>query len=218
MSKRAKTQLPASRAFFDGSRPFPFTTAGETKARILDAARRCLLRTGAERLTMADVARSASYSRPTVYKYFPDRKALMRAVMEEGTAACNRDVVVGMAKVESLPEKLISAVEVYWEWQTAARRTGFMTEEDFALVRGDVLGMEGALDGLEQIIETAVVHAQQRGEIRTDVEPVDASLWLARIVMSLAQDRRMAARRREDGLEPVTSTFTFVMEGLVNGR
>jgi AcrR family transcriptional regulator len=167
---------------------------------------------GASRLTMADVARASSFSRPTVYKYFPDRKTLMRAVMEEGKAACDRDVTTAMAKFDTLPEQLIAAVRVYWAWQASARRTGFMTEEDFALVRGDVLSMEGALVGLEQILESAVVGAQERGEIRSDVDAEAASLWLARIVMSLAQDRRLAAKKGENGLLPMIETF--VMQGL----
>ena len=210
-----KLQLATSRAFFDGTRPFPFTTAGDTKAKILDAARVSLLRMGASRLTMADVARASSFSRPTVYKYFPDRRTLMRAVMEEGKAACDRDVMAAMSKVDTLPEQLIAAVRVYWAWQTSARRTGFMTDEDFALVRGDVLSIEGALSGLEQILESAVREAQERKEIRSDVDAEVASLWLARVVMSFAQDRRLAAKR-EHGLLPMIQTF--VMEGLVDKR
>jgi AcrR family transcriptional regulator len=208
--------LAASKAFFDPTRPFPFTTVGDTRGRILDSARRCLLRLGSARVTMADVARAAAFSRPTVYKYFPDRTTLMKAVMAEGSAACDRDVTVAMDRVESLPEKLDAAVHVYWEWHAAARRIGFMTDEDFALIRGDVLNMEGALDGLEAMIESAVGAAQLRHEIRADVDAKEVARWLARIVMSFAQDRRLAAQRLEHGL--VSMIDTFVMDGLRGNR
>ena len=210
--EKAREALAASKAFFDPNRPFPFTTVGDTRGRILDAARRSLLRLGSARVTMADVARAAAFSRPTVYKYFPDRTTLMKAVMAEGSAACDRDVTVAMGHVESLPEKLDAAVHVYWEWRAAAQRIGFMTDEDFALIRGDVLNMEGALDGLESMIESAVSAAQVRHEIRADVDAEEVARWLARIVMSFAQDRRLAAKRRGSGL--VSMIETFVMEGL----
>jgi AcrR family transcriptional regulator len=211
-TKARRPQLAASKAFFDQTRPFPFTTAGETTGQILDATRRLLLRLGSGRVTMADVARESRFSRPTVYKYFPDRRTLMKAVMTEGSAACERDVLAAMDEYAHLPQQLEAAVEVYWAWQSAAKRLGFMTDEDFALVRGDVLSMEGALDNLERLLESAVLAAQNRGEVRSDVHAETVAMWLARIVMSLAQDRRLSSKKDRGAVAEVITTF--VMGGL----
>ena len=51
---------------------------------------------------MADVSRVARLSRPTVYKYFPDRAALLSAVVGHGIVAHDNDVIEAMSMQDSL--------------------------------------------------------------------------------------------------------------------
>jgi AcrR family transcriptional regulator len=50
-------------------------------ARLLGAARACVLAVGVRRTTFSDVARRAGVSRMTLYRRFPDREALLSALM-----------------------------------------------------------------------------------------------------------------------------------------
>jgi AcrR family transcriptional regulator len=49
--------------------------------RILDAAASCVLSYGVDRVTLAEIARRAGISRPTVYRRFPDTSSIMAALL-----------------------------------------------------------------------------------------------------------------------------------------
>ncbi|MGB8407683.1 MAG: helix-turn-helix domain-containing protein [Mycobacterium sp.] len=53
---------------------------GDLADRILDAARRVVLRTGARKLSLAEVANLAGISRPTLYRYFASKEDLLDAL------------------------------------------------------------------------------------------------------------------------------------------
>ncbi|MBU9765643.1 TetR/AcrR family transcriptional regulator [Mycobacterium sp. TNTM28] len=56
--------------------------AGEPVAdRILDAAASCVLAFGVDRVTLAEIARRAGVSRPTVYRRFPDTPTILAALL-----------------------------------------------------------------------------------------------------------------------------------------
>lgn len=48
---------------------------------ILDAAASCVLAFGVERVTLAEIARRAGVSRPTVYRRFPDTQSILAALL-----------------------------------------------------------------------------------------------------------------------------------------
>jgi AcrR family transcriptional regulator len=49
--------------------------------RILDAAASCVLAYGVDRVTLAEIARRAGVSRPTVYRRFPDTRTILAALL-----------------------------------------------------------------------------------------------------------------------------------------
>jgi AcrR family transcriptional regulator len=49
--------------------------------RILDAAASCVLAYGVDRVTLAEIARRAGVSRPTVYRHFPDTRTILAALL-----------------------------------------------------------------------------------------------------------------------------------------
>ncbi len=49
--------------------------------RILDAAAECVLAFGVDRVTLAEIARRAEISRPTVYRRFPDTRSILAALL-----------------------------------------------------------------------------------------------------------------------------------------
>lgn len=56
------------------------------RERLLDAAGRCFLRHGPASTTLSQVAAEAGCSRPTLYRYFPDRTALRVAFIRRAAA------------------------------------------------------------------------------------------------------------------------------------
>src|SRR3954470_18406812 len=49
--------------------------------RVLDAAAGCVLAYGVDRVTLAEIARRAGVSRPTVYRRFPDARSILAALL-----------------------------------------------------------------------------------------------------------------------------------------
>lgn len=74
-SRRADPPRPA--ASWAGDSPLP----GAARERLLEAATRCIARDGIDGLSMASVAGEAGVSRPTVYRYFADRRTLLEATL-----------------------------------------------------------------------------------------------------------------------------------------
>lgn len=202
-----------SGAFFDPTRPYEFVAAGVTEARILEAARECLIRLGSTRTTMADVARVARLSRPTVYKYFPDRAALLSAVVGHGIVAHDHDVIEAMSMQDSLDRQLAAVVTVSREWTHVARQLSFITDEELALFRGDPLITERGFERIVKLITPDVERAKVRGEIRSDLDTLIAAEWLVRVVGALATEGRHSLD--VDDFETLRSFVrTFVINGL----
>lgn len=79
--------------------------------RILDAAGRCFARSGVGAVSISQVASEAGCSRPTVYRYFPDRHALRTAFVDREAARLSREVARSVATVTDPGTRLVAAVE-----------------------------------------------------------------------------------------------------------
>jgi AcrR family transcriptional regulator len=80
-----------------------------TPERILDAAARCIRRWGIRRVSMNDVAREAGLSRGSVYRYFPERDALVQAVLERNAAQNVAAALPAVRRRRSLAAKVAEA-------------------------------------------------------------------------------------------------------------
>ncbi|MEO8528765.1 MAG: TetR/AcrR family transcriptional regulator [Pseudolysinimonas sp.] len=110
---------------------------------LLDAAAQVTAEIGYERLTTAMVADRAHASIGTVYRYFPDRIAVLQSL-----AARNTERTTGLVLAEISHSR-------HTEWTTALRAgfghfvTAFRTEPGFASLRyGDVLDLRPAVGAL----------------------------------------------------------------------
>jgi len=70
--------------------------------RILEAARGLILATGSERLRMSDVAAGAGVPIGSLYQYFPDKAALLRALAEDYMSRVRAGVAMLLADVKEL--------------------------------------------------------------------------------------------------------------------
>src|SRR5882724_5652198 len=89
----------------------PATDADRPVAdRVLDAALACVARVGVGKTTLDDVAKEAGCARATVYRCFPGRQALMRAVLDRETARLGARVLDAAGRAGTLEDAVVAVV------------------------------------------------------------------------------------------------------------
>jgi AcrR family transcriptional regulator len=79
--------------------------------RILDAAASCVLAYGVDRVTLAEIARRAGVSRPTVYRRWPDIQALLASLLTARIVGVLRAVPSRGDGREALVERIVGVAE-----------------------------------------------------------------------------------------------------------
>ena len=82
----------------------PATDVGD---RILAAAASCVRDFGPERVTLAEIARRAGVSRPTVYRRWPDTRAILAALLTDRIVGAWRDVPADGVGRQSLVRRIV---------------------------------------------------------------------------------------------------------------
>jgi AcrR family transcriptional regulator len=79
--------------------------------RILDAAASCVLAYGVDRVTLAEIARRAGVSRPTIYRRWPDTRSLLAALLTARIVGVLRDVPSRGVGREALVDRIVAVAE-----------------------------------------------------------------------------------------------------------
>ena len=79
--------------------------------RVLSAAASCVVAYGVDRVTLAEIARRARVSRPTIYRRWPDTRAILAALLTERITGALRDVPSRGVGREALVERIVAAAE-----------------------------------------------------------------------------------------------------------
>jgi AcrR family transcriptional regulator len=150
---------------------------------VVEAATTCFDRWGVERTRMGDIARAAGVSRPTLYRYFPTKEALIVEVMVRHIRIQNerlrarvpldgpaRDVLnrallllIRDSRPEDLPGSLLRTESV----DRLAQRTA-ESPEIFA--------------AMSEFWHDKLSYAEQRGELRAGTDLQEAVRWLTFVV------------------------------------
>jgi AcrR family transcriptional regulator len=156
---------------------------GATHERILDAAERCLRQLGLHRVSMGDVATQAGVSRGSVYRYFPDRRALLDAVLER---SADRFVAGSTASVDrrrTLAAQVGEAAVFILEHR---RDDTLLTGEESLLATLLSVRVHGLLERWVEFWLPRLADAAARGEVRSDLDPRQAAEWIVRLMLSFA--------------------------------
>ena len=161
--------------------------AASTPDRILDAAERSMRRLGIQRASMNDVAAAAGVSRGSVYFHFPDREALVRAVLAR---AAERFV---KSSEQAVRARRTLATQVA---EAAVYIRQHMRDDDTQVTSGDqsdtllatllTANLEGTVASWVDFWQPFLAEATARGEIRADLDRREAAEWIVRIMLSLA--------------------------------
>lgn len=79
--------------------------------RILEAAADCVVAYGVDRVTLAEIARRAGVSRPTVYRRWPDTQSVLAALLTEQITAVLADVPLQGQGRESVVNRVVALAQ-----------------------------------------------------------------------------------------------------------
>jgi AcrR family transcriptional regulator len=83
----------------------------DTGDRILHAAASCVVDYGADRVTLAEIARRAGVSRPTVYRRWPDTQSIMSTLLTNHITEVTREVPFDGNDRESLVGQVVAVTD-----------------------------------------------------------------------------------------------------------
>jgi AcrR family transcriptional regulator len=92
------------------SQPVPAQSVPSQSGRILDGALACVARVGLGKTTLDDVAREAGCARATVYRCFPGKQALFRALLDREITALGARVVEAASRAETLADAVVAVI------------------------------------------------------------------------------------------------------------
>ena len=165
----------------------PLPAVAPTKARILEAAARCMRRMGLQRFSMEEVARNAGVSRGSVYRYFPERAELTNAVLEraaERFVAESRRAVERRRTLAAQVGEAAAFIRTHLHDEVTALQ---LPAEDETLLATILTARVGGL--LERWMDfwlSFLKEAEERGEVRQGLDRREAAEWIVRTLLSIA--------------------------------
>ena len=167
---------------------------GDLADRILDAARRLVLRTGARKLSLSDVATLAGVSRPTIYRYFASKEDLIDALGAQerrrfdAAMARAMDGVTGVARLEAAIDVVATFVEDQPPGSQLDLEPGFAHQQ-----------MARALPMITDGLRAVLAQCAREDGFDSAAHPRDLAGAIARIALShyIFRDKDPAATRRQ---------------------
>lgn len=173
--------------------------------RILHAAESCVKDFGLDRVTVAEIARRARVSRPTVYRRWPDVYAILAAMFTRRVISILRDVPGGAAERTAIVERSVAAVARLRHDPLVDAGLRFAPEMTLRYL-SERLG-PGQL-ALIEVLAVDLETAQAAGSVRTgDVRRMAAMTML--IAQSAVQSARLVAPILDE--EALDAEFTYLL-------
>jgi AcrR family transcriptional regulator len=160
--------------------------ATDTAGRILDAAEHCMGRHGL-RVSMNDVAVHAGLSRRTVYHHYPNRDALVGAVLERTVAAFVAAVAPHVDRQPTLADQVAeAAVQITRHQQDVDFTLQLPQRSDSLLATVLVLHLDHLLQALVDFWVVRLEAAAGRGELAAGLDIPQVGEWIVRLTFSFA--------------------------------
>jgi len=153
--------------------------------RILEAASEVFARDGIQDARMGKIAEAAGCARATLYRYFPNKKALLHAYMDHVARQFDGILRSKLDGLGSLAERLVEAVAVSVELiQERDDVAPFFSEAGFGLTAQLTSSATTLRERLARQIDNESCSSEIRGELRRDITPDEAAEWLMRVILS----------------------------------
>lgn len=184
-----------------------------TRQRIVEVAQAHIRTTGIRRMTMESIAERAELSRAGLYKYFPNKQALVDAVLRWNGSLVRADLEQRIANATSLTDKCAIAARFGLLPPQEALTLNLRETDRESLA---ALLTTDALPSLERAVrfwEPHVVAAQETGEVGVHVPTRQAAEWIARALYGLAATP-MVTIDATDPQQIESFVRTFIVAGL----
>jgi AcrR family transcriptional regulator len=154
----------------------------EAEAKIVQAAFEIVARRGVDQLTLTEAGEEAGYSRALPAHYFENREALLAAVAEHAVKNYRRRLSEHRVSMEDGVESLLATIAFYLDdsrgWPKKLR--AFYEVINAGLRWPSIAEVVARLN--EESIERIAAQiraAQQRGDVRTDIDPVAEAIAIS---------------------------------------
>lgn len=155
--------------------------------RILEAASGVFSRDGIRNARMGKIAEAAGCSRATLYRYFPNKEALLHAYMLHIARDFSTILSDRLRGMRALGKRIVEAVAVSAELiQSREDVAPFFTEEGVGLTAQLTANAAAMRDQLATQLEQESCSPKIQGQLRADVTPAEAAEWVTRAIFSLA--------------------------------
>ena len=99
--------MRVSKSLWSGDRP---KSASDAKSRIWMAGLDCIRRNGLEKTTMSDIAKEAGIARPTLYKHFKSKQAILFTGIDSVALRFAAAVVAHARQFDTLEERIVETI------------------------------------------------------------------------------------------------------------
>jgi AcrR family transcriptional regulator len=172
----------------------PRTDAQRNRERILEVAKEAFTRSGAN-TSLDDIAKQAGVGAGTLYRHFPTRDELLKAVYRtevEKLAAAERKFAETLPPIDALRAWLLLFVDYIATKQIIAPALN-------TLAGGPSNLFEASYALVWEAVRALVKRAVKSGDIRKDLDPIDLLRALVGVANVAANpDRQQSARRLVD--------------------
>ncbi len=175
--------------------------------RILAAAASCVGDFGVERVTLAEIARRAGVSRPTVYRRWPDTQAILASLLTDRITGAWREAPSGSTGREALVERIVGVAGRLRRDELI--RTVLQSAPELAMVY-----ITGRLGTSQQIVIDLVADELRKAQSGRTVRAGDPR-QLAAMVLLITQSAIQSARIVEPILDP--DSLTAELSHALNG-
>ena len=161
------------------------TQARSVRDRLLDAAEECLRRDGIRRTTMIGIAETAGVSRTWLYEHFSDKQAILGAALVRLDEAFWADAHKRVTARRRFAGKVAEAILIARTSELGPLALELRSREpdEFEALMGRFL--RDAVPGMVGFWQVHLAAARDKGELRPDLDVVEASEWVLRVVISL---------------------------------
>ncbi len=172
----------------------PRSDAQRNRERILDIAKEAFTRYGAN-ASLDDIAKQAGVGPGTLYRHFPTREELLKAVYRtelEKLAAAERTLAEKMPPIEALRSWLLLFVDAIAAKQLIGPALNTLLGDPKKV-------FEASYAKMYEAIRALVKRGVESGDIRKDIDPMDLLRALIGVSnVALGPDWRQSARRLVD--------------------
>jgi AcrR family transcriptional regulator len=199
-------------SFVEDDDPPPSEVHASTGTRdaIVQAAHRCIRRYGIRRTTMEEVARMANLSRGAVYRYFPDKDALVQEVLVSNGHRVRDQLAALLDGADSLDTQVALAARFAVTPRKGELLLDLGETEPEALALMLTVHAQPWIERATRFWEPYIRKAQRRNEVRADLDTSQAAEWVARSLYSLAITPTVTvAGDRPDDVGRFAATFVL---------